>query len=335
MNNSHFIIIIETTRGNKFGCYIESLINEENNYISDSNAFIFKFENDSIEKYPIIESKNAIKIFNNYDDNLFIIGYSWSLFGQDGGDIVIKKEEFKDKCICSQISFDFNGKENALIGRRGNFEVKRFGVWRTISEKDYKNKIEFESKNSLKNKQLFNEMKTNRSKDIEQLEEWTSLKCSEILFDSNVDDWSYETSILNERIIGKKQLTFIVEDEDGEIFGYYSNTRVVEDYSFPQITNYKSFQFNLQSQNNRLKQPMKFEIKDLKLGGIYLFEKSVPNLICLGNIYLYKENNKSFCHQNDLFEYHGIENALRGETPNKSGTANLFTPKRILVIQMK
>ena len=63
LNKSHLIIVIETTEGNKFGCYIESLIKEENKYISDSNAFIFKLDNDSIEKYSIVENKNAIKIF--------------------------------------------------------------------------------------------------------------------------------------------------------------------------------------------------------------------------------------------------------------------------------
>ena len=106
-----------------------------------------------------------------------------------------------------------------------------------------------------------------------QLEEWTSLKCTDIVFDSDVDNWSPYTTVLNERIIGKKQLVFLIEDEDGEIFGYYLNTQVVEKYYDCQETDDKSFHFNLQS-NGRLKQPMKFEIKDLKKGGYYLYEKS-------------------------------------------------------------
>ena len=117
----------------------------------------------------------------------------------------------------------------------------------------------------------------------------------------------------------------------------YSNTKIIEKYGWPrQMTDSKSFQFNLQSKNNRLDKPMKFEIKDLEYGGgIWLYEKSDEYniLIILGEIYLYKENkkNESYCYQYEWnFNYHGIENALCGKTDYKN-----FTPKRIIVIQMK
>ena len=58
-------------------------------------------------------------------------------------------------------------------------------------------------------------------------------------------------------------------------------------------------------------------------------------MIQLGEILLYKENkkNNSSCYQNENnFNYHGIENALSGKTRFDGG---YFTPKRILVIQMK
>jgi hypothetical protein len=43
------------------------------------------------------------------------------------------------------------------------------------------------------------------------------------------------------------------------------------------------------------------------------------------------EKNKTFCFQNeDNYDYHGIKNALCGKT-----NPTYFTPKRILVIQMK
>ena len=44
-------------------------------------------------------------------------------------------------------------------------------------------------------------MKTNEKN---QLEQWTNKKCSEVIFDSDKDNWSQNTSVLNERIIGKK-----------------------------------------------------------------------------------------------------------------------------------
>ena len=99
-------------------------------------------------------------------------------------------------------------------------------------------------------------------------------------------------------------------------------------------TDNKSFEFNLES-NGRLKQPMKFEIKDLEWGGYYLWEKSSSHLISLGDISLHKENkkNESYCWQDeDNFDYHGVEKALCGKT---YGNGGYFTPKRILVIQMK
>ena len=171
-----------------------------------------------------------------------------------------------------------------------------------------------------------------------QLEEWTGLKCSEIVFDSNKDDWSKDTSVLNERIIGKKQLAFIIENDD-EIFGYYFNTQVKREYFVGQHTNNKSFLFNLQSKDNRLEKPMKFEIKHLYYGSIQLspISSGYESLIYLGDIHLNKENNKngSCCQQyEDYFNYHGIQKALCG----KIGTwisGERFPPKRIFVVQMQ
>ena len=61
-------------------------------------------------------------------------------------------------------------------------------------------------------------------------------------------------------------------------------------------------------------------------------------MIYLGDIVLKKENEKnhSFCYQNeDIFDYHGIENALCGKTNSWRNDGENFTPIRILVIQMK
>ena len=48
---------------------------------------------------------------------------------------------------------------------------------------------------------------------IQQLEKWCELKCHEILFDTeNNDNWVVETSLLTEKIIGKKQITFLLQN---------------------------------------------------------------------------------------------------------------------------
>ena len=148
--------------------------------------------------------------------------------------------------------------------------------------------------------------------ELKQLEEWTGLQCSDIVFDSDKDNWKEKTSVFDERIIGKKQLVFLIEDTDGEKFGYYLNTEVIEDYEYVIRTDNKSFHFNLES-HGRLPHPMKFEIKDLKEGGYMLWGKSDSLLIYLGDIVLYKENqkNESNCEQNEEdFDYHGIKKAL-------------------------
>ena len=129
-------------------------------------------------------------------------------------------------------------------------------------------------------------------------------------------------------------------DTDGEKFGYYLDSEVIErykDYESKTGTYYTSFHFNLQS-NGRLQQPMKFDIKHLIGGGYVLYGKSDWYLILLGDIRLSKENkkNKSSCFQNeDQFDYNGNENALCGKTNSWKNDGKNFTPKRILVIQMK
>ena len=133
-------------------------------------------------------------------------------------------------------------------------------------------------------------------------------------------------------------LSFVVEE--GEIFGYYMNTEVIEKYYEYQETDLKSFHFNLQTKG-RINKPMKYEIKNLKKGGIVFWKKSDDNLIDLGDIYLMKENrkNESFCDQNeDEFDYEGIPNALCGKTlyedENEEWKGERFCPIRIKVIQM-
>ena len=174
------------------------------------------------------------------------------------------------------------------------------------------------------------------SEQNQKLEEWTGLHCSDILFDSDVDDWSNPENF-NKKIIEKQQLTFLIEDEDGELFGYYFDTKILKTYNYYQETDSNSFHFNLQSKNQRLKEPMKFKIKDLKKGAIQLYDNSDQWLIVFGDIYLknFIYKNESYCYQSEnYFNYNGTENALCGKEPENYGEM-YFTPKRILVIQME
>ena len=177
------------------------------------------------------------------------------------------------------------------------------------------------------------QIKETRMNDMKQIESWTGLQCGEILFDSEYDNWNVDSSIFDEKIVGKRQIVFLIEEEKGEKFGYYLNTTVKESMSVVE-TDTSSFEFNLHS-NGRLQEPMKFEIKDVKKGGYLVWKKSSDILIQMGNIVLNKENKKteSYCIHNGRFNYHGISKALCGKAGYASKDA--FVPKHFSVIQMK
>ena len=165
-----------------------------------------------------------------------------------------------------------------------------------------------------------------------QLEEWTGLRCSQIVFDSYNNPWNRTYCSLNDCIIGRSQLLFLIEEDDGEKFGYYFNTEVYRRFKQWIRTDRYTFQFNLNAKGN-MHHPMKYEIYNLETGGISLFRDSESDLIWLGNITLFKHEfyDNSYCIQNDKFNYHGINDALRGI----SGRDNTFHIKRLLVIQME
>ena len=167
--------------------------------------------------------------------------------------------------------------------------------------------------------------------EIKQLNEWTNMECNEILFDSDVDDWSKDTSVFDKKVFKQEQLIFLIEDEDGQKFGFYLDGMIMS-YNRDLPGDDNSFCFNLQS-NGRLDRPMKFEVlksKIFKTNVYHLYPNVDKNLIRIGDIYLYKKNwkNQSFCQQ-DCFDYHNIEKAISGKCEMEC-----INPKRILVIQL-
>ena len=207
----------------------------------------------------------------------------------------------------------------------------------SIKEEFKKLSIDFVKKSDIP--ETFREEKFNlNTKQMKQLEDWTKSKCQTVLFDSDIDNWATNSSVFNEKIIGKSKLTFLIEYEEGEKFGYYLNTEVIEEYKNWTKTDMKSFHFNLES-NGRLKEPMKFEILNVEYGGYHLIDKSDwnGNLIRLGDIILVKQNwkNSSWCIQNNHgFNYHEIEKALCGKEEYEMQRM-FFKLKRLIVIQMK
>ena len=164
----------------------------------------------------------------------------------------------------------------------------------------------------------------------EQLEKWTSMKCGDVLFDSHKDNWNIQTSVFDQKIIGKSKIIFLIEETNGNQFGYYLDSEITSDYKQWIETTPNSFLFSLES-NGRLGKPTKFEMINPRWG--YSLENNSKDiLISLGGypaIVLYKEHKKkeSYYYQDsNSFDYHKIKNPFCEDTQ--------FTPKRILVIQM-
>ena len=155
--------------------------------------------------------------------------------------------------------------------------------------------------------------------ELKQIEEWTKLKCSEIIFDTEVDDWA-DQKLFNSRILGKKQFVVIVEDTDGNRFGGYVNAiidkiRGDENKQF----NYdpQSFLFSLNS-NGRLPGMMKFESKVSSGSKVILYNHGEGwcSLMDFGEfdlaIVAYQYPVKSRCNQGNAYDYKGIQFPFSG-----------------------
>ncbi|BFU26707.1 trichohyalin, putative [Entamoeba histolytica] len=165
------------------------------------------------------------------------------------------------------------------------------------------------------------------TKYIKEIEEWTEKRINNILFDSDKDDWKINTSVFKQRVKNKENIIIIIEDEDGNKFGGYVNSKI-DKVGNGYIYDSQSFVFSLES-NGRMKGMMKFDIEEPERAFI-LYSQSDDCLFEFGidDVIVYKEDNKILSRCNHYaFEYEGIENALCGKQQ--------FTPKRFIVIEMK
>ena len=175
--------------------------------------------------------------------------------------------------------------------------------------------------------------------EIEQMQKWTNKTMGDVIFDSRIDKWGLNDSVLNRKIEGKGNLIFLIEDNNGEKFGYYLNTQIeqpIQRYEWWMKTDNNSFHFNLGS-NGRIAHPIKYPIKDTLYGSYQLYKtRQSDRLIWLGDIQLKKYNKGYSSYQQNMgrFDYLGIQNALCVGETDQYGSVK-FIPKTILVIQME
>ena len=163
---------------------------------------------------------------------------------------------------------------------------------------------------------------------MNKIENWINKKCGEIIFDSNIDNWNKSTSVFVSKVMNKNQLLFLIETTNGIKFGQYVNTTIDKVDSW--ISDENSFLFTFLNQNK----PLKFKLKRGESCVFYLYPKTDDYLFSISNdIFIYKKGKESKCYDTEYcyFNYEGNKNAIIGG--NESPVS--FTPKRILVIQMK
>ena len=162
-----------------------------------------------------------------------------------------------------------------------------------------------------------------------QLEMWTRMKVGEILFDSTIDDYSVGSSIFEQKMLGRSDIVFLIEDNETNKFGYYLSTPVILKFGKWIATNKKSFLFSLENVN-RPGQTMKCPIRDTRFGYGALW-RTDKSLCILGNqIVLSRKNSGCHCVYEENQKYFNFKNTM-----NVLRQVGTFTLKRFLVIQMK
>ena len=104
---------------------------------------------------------------NKNSDWLFTFG--------ERGDLYVKTLKYRFKSFCTQKSYDYHGKENALTGKSSEFTVKRVQVWQMTEDENEKHYREEKGSKILKEEvKKLNEatpaIRITREEEIKQLE---------------------------------------------------------------------------------------------------------------------------------------------------------------------
>ncbi|BFU22116.1 predicted protein [Entamoeba histolytica] len=344
VNNQLYKEVVETL------LYIQQSIDDTKDY----KCYLGSIKNEVFEIKDDETYSEAIKRGEGIFDRIDETERRRKIVIEKGQEIVNKIKTVADKISriikeCKSDEETVNKVKNELIDKIISIEemimkeeinkIKtRFNKNKEEREKRYSDYLEMKMRKEDERKKQEQEERLQRMRgmstpkyQIEQLEEWTERKVGNVLFDSDIDNWNRNTSVFDQRIMNKKHVTIIIKDSEGNKFGGYVNEKI-DKYGYDWINDSKSFVFSLES-NGRIKGMMKFDIKQPQFA-FYLHNQSCDCLFGFGNghdIRVCKENDKtkSWCEQCS-FEYKGISNTLCGKLyPDR------FTPKRIIVIEMK
>ena len=170
------------------------------------------------------------------------------------------------------------------------------------------------------------------------LKEWTGMNNGNIVFDTDYDNWSENTSCFEELISKCKNIVFLIEDENNEKYGFFSSVSnaIFKKFNYINFMDDKLvFAFNIQS-NRRLEKPMKFELQKRKFMEFRIEEKQHCLLIDLSGIVIWKYSKRNQCYlTSSSIIYPNNENIINGKSlfdPHNKECH--FTLKRLVCFQM-
>ena len=150
------------------------------------------------------------------------------------------------------------------------------------------------------------------------LQQWSYSGNQRVVFDSDIDDWSIGTSVFTERV-SNKRILLVIEDEDGEIFGYHFSNWMNGDH-------FGNGAFIFVNKPREGKKPIKYLVTDLICTPIPYYDKDDDILFSVGDIVMYKKEmkEKSYC-----YEY---MNRSQRHISNEERKREFFIPKRFMAI---
>ena len=354
-----------------FQSQLKIVSTEYDNYVRrfDSNEFVVN-EKEEIES-EITKAENMLDRFQEmYIRNTLVLKNCSELVSSidemketlqkfisereaEGNDIGMKNNNIIEmlKELCNkEMNIILEPFLNEIEKIKGEFQERKDG-WDDfhIDTSKYIEKKELEEKIEIINNSMTNE-------EINKIEEWTNMNITELVFDSDNDDWTQENGVFNEKIVGKEKLVFLITDNIGNKFGGFVNEKIVKENQW--ISDPNAFLFSLkknrnnnrnndennnnnnqeQNENNNEENEMKkFDVNDPQKV-FYLWKKESTQMFGFGSgidIGIYKKSNKesSWCNQSSerTFNYQQMHNIFIENNDDFS----VFTPERICVFRME
>ena len=177
--------------------------------------------------------------------------------------------------------------------------------------------------------------------EIEAIRHWTGKNLNSLIFNSTSDDWKVNSSVFDRKVLGRRNLLFIIDDYDGNRFGGYvtsqinsmwiSNARLKVNATGSRTYDGGAFVFTLRRRTKLTLQKFEtivpsesFTLCDAPNGCLFHFGDSKNGRY---DIRIHKQNAGASICQSASYNYKGRASPLRDWDEG-------FTPARILVYQL-